>query len=169
MNRIRSTRMAGLLPALAALLTLGTAAAQTQGTPEFLNEHGGKVVLVDFWASWCVPCRRSFPWLNDMQQKYASDGLVIIGINEDNNQADAESFLQEYPARFQIMADPDGRLASHFELLAMPTSYLIGRDGAVVANHLGFKTARVDEYEALLRNALGLSKHDSIKPGEAQP
>lgn len=169
MNRIRSTRLAVPLMALTALLALGTATAQPLDKPEFLNEHRGKVVLVDFWASWCVPCRRSFPWLNDMQQKYASDGLMIIGINEDNDQADAEAFLQEYPASFRIMADPEGLLASQFELLAMPTSYLIGRDGLLVANHLGFKTAKEDEYEALLRTALGLSELDSSETGEAHP
>ncbi|MCB1844387.1 MAG: TlpA family protein disulfide reductase [Halioglobus sp.] len=144
------------ITALAALLTLSVSAARAVDFPGFIDQHRGKVVLVDFWASWCVPCRRSFPWLNDMQEKYASDGLVIIGVNEDNDQANAAAFLNEYPARFRIIPDPDGKLAARFELLAMPSSYLIGRDGTQLANHLGFKTAKVDEYEKLLREALGL-------------
>ena len=66
------------------------------------------------------------------------------------------AFLAEVPADFRIVPDPDGRIASQFDLLAMPTSFLIGRDGAVIANHLGFKVAKIDEYETALRQALGL-------------
>jgi len=119
-----------------------------------LDEYEGKVVMLDFWASWCVPCRRSFPWMNEMQQKYADRGLVVIAVNLDNNSDDAASFLQEYPAKFRIVYDTDKKLAREFEVQAMPTSYLIGRDGKVADMHLGFKVKQQHEYEAAIRKAL---------------
>ena len=119
-----------------------------------LSTHKGKVVIVDFWASWCVPCRRSFPWLNEMQAKYADQGLVIIGVNEDASEEEAAGFLADYPARFEIVRDNEGSLATEFGVVAMPSSYIVGRDGEVVTRHLGFKTKLVDEYEAAIQEIL---------------
>lgn len=119
-----------------------------------LDEYRGKVVVVDFWASWCVPCRRSFPWLNQMQSRYADDGLVIIGINVDSDQEAANAFLAEYPADFRIVSDPGGALATQFEVMAMPSSYVFDREGELITKHLGFKVRRQDEYEAALKSAL---------------
>lgn len=120
-----------------------------------LERHAGKVVLVDFWASWCVPCRRSFPWMNAMQARYADKGLVIIGVNVDRDREKADEFLESVPADFSIHYDSDANLAKEFGVEAMPTSFVIGRDGKEVARHLGFKVRRQDEYEAVLREALG--------------
>ena len=119
-----------------------------------VNEYAGKVVVLDFWASWCVPCRRSFPWLNAMQQKYADDGLVIIGVNLDMERADAARFLEEYPAEFAILYDENQELAKQFEVVAMPSSYVIGRDGKILARHMGFKVKQQDEYESIIVDAL---------------
>jgi thiol-disulfide isomerase/thioredoxin len=119
-----------------------------------LSDYRGKVIVVDFWASWCVPCRRSFPWLNAMNDKYAHDGLVIVGVNLDQDPASAAEFLQEYPARFQISYDASGTLAREFNVQAMPSSFVIDRDGEIVAHHLGFKVRRQDDYEAAIVAAL---------------
>jgi thiol-disulfide isomerase/thioredoxin len=119
-----------------------------------LDDYRGQVVLLDFWASWCVPCRRSFPWMNQMQQKYGGQGLVIIGVNMDANVADAETFLRDYPAQFTIISDPGSTLARQFEVEAMPSSFVIGRDGAVVAAHMGFQVKKTDEYEEQIRQVL---------------
>ncbi|HLT89570.1 MAG TPA: TlpA disulfide reductase family protein [Woeseiaceae bacterium] len=124
-----------------------------QRTVDF-STYRGKVVVVDFWASWCTPCRRSLPWLDAMQRKYADAGLVVIGINEDQAPEDAAAFLEEFPVDFRIVNDPDGEIARAFELIAMPSTYVIARDGTVVARHLGFKTAKESEYEALLQRLL---------------
>lgn len=119
-----------------------------------LNEFKGKVVVLDFWASWCVPCRRSFPWLNEMHARYANDGLVIIGVNLDHDREAAEAFLAEFPADFRIHYDDTMQLAVEYEVQAMPSSFVIGRDGEIVARHLGFKVKRQDEYESILSAAL---------------
>jgi thiol-disulfide isomerase/thioredoxin len=119
-----------------------------------LEAYRGKVVVVDFWASWCVPCRRSFPWLDAMQRKYGGDGLVVIGVNEDNAAEDAAAFLKAVSVSFLIVRDNDGALAREFGLTAMPSSYVIGRDGALAVRHLGFKSAKQDEYEEALRRLL---------------
>lgn len=121
-----------------------------------LKTHHGKVVVVDFWASWCVPCRRSFPWMNEMQQKYAGNGLVIIGVNLDRNIEDAKAFLSAYPANFTVSYDPDAEIAKKYGVEAMPSSLIFGRDGELVTRHSGFKVKSQDEYETVIRSALGL-------------
>jgi thiol-disulfide isomerase/thioredoxin len=119
-----------------------------------LAAHSGKVIVVDFWASWCVPCRRSFPWLNEMHDKYGSDGLVIIGVNLDASRMEADGFLSQYPARFAIHYDDNKALAKEFDVTAMPMSYVFGRDGREIARHFGFKVKKQTEYEAVIVEAL---------------
>ena len=133
------------------LLASGPAPASETFNAE---KYAGKVVVLDFWASWCVPCRRSFPWLNAMHKKYADDGLVIIGVNLDMERADAARFLEEYPAEFAILYDENQELAKQFEVVAMPSSYVIGRDGKILARHMGFKVKQQDEYESIIVDAL---------------
>ena len=144
------------LTLLCALLALAVPAGFAASEPAFdLAAYEGKVVIVDFWASWCVPCRRSFPWLNAMQHKYADQGLVIVGVNLDEERAAAEEFLQEYPADFLIHFDVSKDMAREFGVVAMPSSYLLGRDGEVRKRHFGFKVKKQDEYEAAIAEALG--------------
>mgnify|MGYP001828374610 FL=1 len=140
-----------IIVASSLLLALATVRASEAFDAE---RHAGKVVVLDFWASWCVPCRRSFPWLNAMHAKYSDQGLVIVGVNLDMERADAERFLEEYPADFAIMYDENQELARQFEVVAMPSSYVLGRDGKVVAQHMGFKVRQQDEYEAIIVEAL---------------
>jgi len=146
------TCMRRILVCMILLVGFGQATAETAFD---LDEHAGKVVLVDFWASWCVPCRRSFPWMNEMQDKYADQGLVIIAVNLDNTPADATLFLNDYPARFEIAYDTDKSIARKFRVQAMPSSFLFGRDGKISDSHLGFKVKQQAEYEAAIVAALG--------------
>ncbi len=138
----------------AVLLLLIVSNSTTADSTFDLTDYKGKVVLLDFWASWCVPCRRSFPWMNGMQEKYGDDGLVIIGVNMDSDPADRNKFLQEYPAQFTIINDPDGELARAHNVIAMPSSYIFDRDGVLVTRHLGFKVKRQNEYESILVESL---------------
>lgn len=119
-----------------------------------LAQYRGRVVVVDFWASWCTPCRRSIPWLNEMRAKYGNRGLVIIGVNVDKDRREAERFLREVPAEFGIVYDSDGRLATSYQVESMPSSYVYGRNGELAARHLGFQNANRPDYEALLGKLL---------------
>ena len=121
-----------------------------------LSSYEGKVVIVDFWASWCEPCRQSFPWMNAMHDKYASKGLVIIAVNVDRDAANATAFLEKYPAKFEILYDPKARLAKEYNIEIMPSSIIFGRNGSILDRHSGFKVNRQNEYEATIRKALEL-------------
>ena len=115
----------------------------------------GKVVYVDFWASWCGPCKQSFPFMNELQGKYGAKGLEIVAINLDAKRGDADKFLAEMPAQFTVAFDAKGDSARRFEVKSMPSSYLIGRDGKVIAAHKGFKEEERGELDARIAQALG--------------
>ena len=121
---------------------------------ERLSKLKGKVVYVDFWASWCGPCRQSFPWMNEMQTKYGAKGLQIVGVNLDAKRADADQFLAQVPAKFSVGFDAKGDSAKQFGVKGMPTSVLIGPDGKVLTVHQGFKDEDRKELEAKFVSAL---------------
>ena len=152
--KISTVAVRRLVLCLAAGLFALTAVATDEPDPLALASLRGKVVLVDFWASWCEPCRHSFPWLNEMQAKYADRGLVVIGVNVDRERAQADRFLRDVPAQFRIVYDPAGALASRYDLPGMPVSYVIGPNGEVVQRHVGFRAALRAEREAELQKLL---------------
>jgi len=119
-----------------------------------LADLKGRVVLVDFWASWCAPCKQSFPWMNDMQAKYGPKGLTIIGINVDKKREDADKFLVGTPAKFTVAFDTTGKVAQSYQPKGMPTSFLIGADGVVRNVHVGFRDSDRDDLELELAAAL---------------
>jgi thiol-disulfide isomerase/thioredoxin len=133
------------------LVTLGAARA---APPAALAPVEGRVIWVDFWASWCVPCRRSFPWLNTMQRKYGADGFQIIAVNLDKDRALADGFLEEVPADFSLRFDPAGALAKQFGVQTMPSSFLIDADGNTITSHFGFRSSEAAEYEDSIKAAL---------------
>jgi thiol-disulfide isomerase/thioredoxin len=119
-----------------------------------LTAFRGKVVYVDFWASWCVPCRQSFPWMNEMQKRFGKDGFVIVAVNMDQVRGDAEGFLKQYPAEFIVRFDPQGQLAGQLKVRGMPTSALLARDGRVLWTHEGFRSKDSASLEQSIRAAL---------------
>ena len=121
-----------------------------------LSDYKGKTVYLDFWASWCGPCKQSFPWMNEMQSRYGSKGLRIVAIDVDRNSDDAKAFLKDNPANFEIAFDPNGKTPRAFAVKGMPTSILIGPDGKVLMVHSGF---RPEEKQAL-ENQIKLSLKD---------
>jgi len=147
----------GALPALA--VEVGQPApdvelpAAVAAAPK-LSALKGKLVYVDFWASWCGPCRQSFPWMNEMQAKYGAKGLQIVAINLDAKRADADAFLAQLPARFGLAFDAAGASAKRFGVKGMPTSVLIGRNGEVLMVHQGFRDDERQALEAKLAAAL---------------
>jgi thiol-disulfide isomerase/thioredoxin len=127
------------------------------GAPEEIARSQGEVVWLDFWASWCVPCRHSFPWMNAMQEKYGPLGFTVVAVNLDSDRTEADRFLESIPAAFKVQFDPQGELAKRYEVEAMPSSYLLDRTGRVMERHLGFKESKEAKYEASIRTALGLA------------
>ena len=115
-----------------------------------LQELRGKVVYMDFWASWCPPCVKSFPFLNQLEHDMKEQGVHVIGVNLDEKVKDAEEFLAKNPARFSIVADPSKECAKALEVMAMPTSYIIDKKGNIRHVHQGFRPGETEELRALL-------------------
>ena len=121
-----------------------------------LKELAGKSVYIDFWASWCAPCLKSLPLYNALYHKYKDQGLVVIAINVDNPVEDGLDFLIDTPLDFLIPADPDGETAELFEVIGMPTSYLIDPDGTVSLVHMGFRDGDMEIITAAIEKSLAL-------------
>jgi cytochrome c biogenesis protein CcmG, thiol:disulfide interchange protein DsbE len=119
-----------------------------------LNSLHGRVVYVDFWASWCAPCREAFPWMRVIESTYERQGLAVIAVNLDHDRADAERFLKTFQPNFKVQFDPQGTVAEQFNVAAMPTSVLIDRHGVLRYTHIGFRAAdrqvRTKEIQQLL-------------------
>jgi len=134
--------------ALMATLVGGPAAANgTIGDSLDLEQFKGKVVLLDFWASWCAPCKASFPWMQHLQQQYPRTDFVVIAVNVDHDRRLAEQFLQAERADFSVVFDPQGRIAERFDVHSMPASFYIDRSGRVRFTHAGFRNAERDGAE----------------------
>jgi cytochrome c biogenesis protein CcmG/thiol:disulfide interchange protein DsbE len=104
-----------------------------------LAEYRGRVVYLDFWASWCGPCRESFPFMNELQHDLGGKGLQIVAVSVDKTADAARRFLARYPAQFTIALDAAAVCPAAYQLPGMPTSYLIDRTGAVRAVYAGFR------------------------------
>jgi thiol-disulfide isomerase/thioredoxin len=135
---------------LVALLCGGAACAADLD----LSAYRGKVVYVDFWASWCGPCKQSFPWLDRLVREYASQNFVVIGVNVDKDHARAERFLSGIPADFDIVYDPKGELATAYKVAGMPAGVLIDRAGHVRFQHAGFSEKQKGVYEEQVQSLL---------------
>lgn len=145
-----------MLLALCAIAGCWMGAASAEEVADFhLANHAGKVVYLDFWASWCTPCRASFPWMQEMQAKYAEQGLQVIAVNVDRDRAAAERFLAEQQVAFPIVFDPEGQLAGQYDLLGMPSSFLFARDGHLLSEHSGFRAKDRMALENAMRVAVG--------------
>lgn len=144
-----------LLLAVCCVFLAGAAAVATPTPTRIPDTHGwppldayaGKVVLVDFWASWCAPCLRSFPWMNELQRRHGDAGLVVVAVNLDQERRLADAFLSKTPANFRLEFDAAGEVARRFGVQSMPTSFLIDRSGNVRARHAGFRDAQRQERE----------------------
>jgi len=129
---------------------------QLQG--ELPADLKGKVILLDFWASWCGPCKESFPAMEQLHKKYAGKGLVILAVNVDENAEQMKDFLKDHPATFTIVHDATKKLVGTANISSMPASFLISKDGKIAAVHKGFHGKKTtEEYEAEIEKLLGLS------------
>jgi len=128
------------------------------GRTASLADYRGKVVYLDFWASWCAPCRESFPFMNELQGDLADKGLQIIAVSVDKTADDARRFLERYPAKFTIVLDTKGACPAAFGLEGMPSSYIIDRTGAVRVVHVGFRESDRTELRRQLTELLAGGK-----------
>lgn len=122
-----------------------------------LGKYQGNVVYLDFWASWCGPCVKSFPWMQSMHEKYASQGLKIVAVTVDESAADVEAFLKKYPVDFEIVHDPEGKLAAEYGLVGMPSSFIFDQQGRQLSRHVSFNNGKAVQYETEITKALGLA------------
>lgn len=98
----------------------------------------GKVLVLDFWAPWCGPCRASFPVLEKLSATYAARGVVVLGVNVDKDAGKMASFMAEHPVTFPVVRDAAGNLVKSAQIAAMPTTFIVGADGVIAEVHNGF-------------------------------
>jgi len=165
-------RRAAILGMMAAIVIVGTSGAaenraapdvrlQTeQGAPVQLAAFKGKVVLVDFWASWCVPCKTSFPALDTLHREFEARGLAVVAVNLDERRKDAEGFLSAHPHTMPVFFDPGGAAPTAFGVKGMPTSFLIDRAGIIRFTHQGYSAGIGAEYRHEIESLLS----ERVKP-----
>lgn len=150
---------------LALLFLLATPLAHAlEAAPDFrldglggevsLADNRGQVIYLDFWASWCVPCRNSFHWMNKLKQRFGSQGLKVIAINLDKERKDSKAFLAATQPNFTIAFDPEGKTAEQYDVQGMPSSYLIDRNGMLRHSHIGFRVKDITKLESQIETLL---------------
>lgn len=116
-----------------------------------LSELRGEVVLLNFWASWCGPCREEMPLLNAIHKKYEPLGFTVLGVNVEEQSDNAKSFIAERPVDFPILLDSKNQVSQLFDVVAMPTTVLIDRDGNMRFLHQGYKAGDEAEYRKMVK------------------
>ena len=116
-----------------------------------LSEYRGQVVMLNFWASWCGPCRQEFPHLDALQPKYTPLGFTILGINVEQDRSAAEKILRDIPVTFPILFDAENVVSELYDVDAMPTTLLLDRNGVVRHLHRGYKPGYEVKYEEQIR------------------
>jgi cytochrome c biogenesis protein CcmG/thiol:disulfide interchange protein DsbE len=133
---------------LLAFMAAGVAAQPSPPAGGFdLARYQGKVVVLDFWASWCGPCAESFPWMETMVRQHGPEGLVIVAVNLDEDPEAARRFLGGKYADFEHVDDPQGTIAEAHGVAVMPTSILYDREGRPAFVHAGFHAEQAPQYE----------------------
>jgi cytochrome c biogenesis protein CcmG/thiol:disulfide interchange protein DsbE len=138
------------------LMSIGLAVSATVNAASSLDLPSvrGRVVYLDFWASWCAPCKQSFPWMESMKNTYGGQGLEIIAVDLDTDRADADRFLKQFHPSFDVRFDPKGEYAEFYKVHGMPSSLLIDRHGVTRFTHLGFRPVDGAIFETQLRELL---------------
>jgi thiol-disulfide isomerase/thioredoxin len=127
--------------------------AATQKTVK-ASDYKGRVLLVDIWATWCVPCLDSMPFYADLYRRYEANGFSILAVSVDEREEDLARFLEKHALPFPVLRDPTGSLPARLDVRVMPTSYLLDREGRVINVHAGFLPGDGEQIEALIRRAV---------------
>lgn len=159
------TALLGLTLAFAAAAAAAAAEPGTQapgftartfdGKEVSLADFRGKIVFVDFWASWCSPCRESLPMYDKLAADFGTDNFAIIAVNLDETAADAKKFIAQHPVRYTIVQNPQGDIPKAFGLSGMPSSYLIDRDGKVRQRYVGFEPTDISALKNEIAKLIG--------------
>lgn len=119
-----------------------------------LQEQRGQVVLVNFWATWCGPCRQEMPHLNRLYEKYRASGFVLLGVNVDDDVRNAAGLTSKLALKFPVLLDTDKKVSRLYDLSTMPSTVLIDRDGRVRYVHRGYRDGYEDTYDKQIRELL---------------
>ena len=156
------------LPLISCLLFTGgnAAASAPQGqAPDFalkgsdgvnmrLSEHRGEVVMINFWASWCAPCRQEMPLLEELYTQYEPLGFTILAVNVEEDSSKALAMLDDIPVSFPTLFDPQSTVSKLYDVVAMPTSILVDRDGNMRYLHHGYKPGYEEQYQQQVRELI---------------
>jgi thiol-disulfide isomerase/thioredoxin len=159
-------RVAAMLTPLAATLMLTLPATGASGpsgpAPQFtlearggskisLTQYKGQVVMLNFWASWCGPCRQEMPLLENIYKKYGKMGFTLIGVNVEPDSKAAEGFLKQTPVSFPVIYDKDSTVSKAYDVSGMPSTVIIDRKGNIRVLHRGYKPGDENEYQDSIR------------------
>lgn len=119
-----------------------------------LSELRGNVVMVNFWASWCGPCRQEMPILQQLYDRYQDMGFVLLGVNVDEESALADKMLKDIPVNFPVLYDNENSVSKQYQVKAMPSTFMVDRDGTIRFLHKGYKPGYEDDYQQQIRTLL---------------
>ena len=125
----------------------------TAGSETSNSQFAGQVLYIDFWASWCGPCKKSLPWMNNLQKEFENQDFKILAINLDTSRKDAERLLGSDTSNLEVLLDPEGKSPEAFGVRTMPSSFLIDRKGNIAAVYEGFHD---DDAEKIHADIVGL-------------
>jgi peroxiredoxin len=147
-----------MLPVAALAQTTATAPdfslTDSDGNVVSLSDMRGKVVLINFWATWCGPCRQEMPILEALYKRYETLGFTLLGVNVEENSSDAVSFLKETPVTFPILYDPDNNVSRLFDVAAMPSTVIVDREGKMRFLHHGYQPGYENAYQDQIRELI---------------
>lgn len=165
MNILRNLKIT-ILSIMLAFTTFPTYAAELSGPgPDFtlkslsgknikLSELRGEVIMLNFWASWCAPCRQEMPILEKIYQKYQPLGFTLLGVNVEENSDDAKAYLKDVEVSFPILFDNQNKVSQLYDVIAMPSTIMIDRDGNMRYLHQGYKPGAEEEYVRYVKTLL---------------
>jgi thiol-disulfide isomerase/thioredoxin len=164
----RNLKIAGYLPGIIAAVLLAVSmagAASPETAPDFtlksasganlkLSELRGEVVLVNFWASWCGPCRQEMPLLSELHEQYRDLGFTVLGVNVEADTRKARKLLEDAPVSFPVLFDSDSVVSREYDVVAMPSTVLVDRNGKLRYLHKGYKPGLEAVYQQQVRDLL---------------
>ena len=168
MNEILRIPLHTMITALAVIILLSndvSAGIEQTSAPDFtlkrvdgrnlrLSEYRGEVVLINFWASWCGPCRQEMPILSDLHERYKSLGFTVLGINVEEDSTDARRLLGKMPVSFPVLLDNTSSVSKQYDVVAMPSTVLVDRNGNMRYLHKGYKPGLEEQYLRQVRELI---------------